>query len=212
MRVVLGSASPARLATLRAAGVEPEVIISGVDEDNVTAKTPADLAGVLATLKGDAVAAKLSRATHPEPAVVIGCDSVFEFEGQPLGKPGTPDIARIRARHMRGGHGVLHTGHRVIFWDPDLGRSTRATTEVASTDVWFGDPSDDELDAYIATGEPLQVAGGFTIDGLGGPFIERILGDHHNVVGISLPLLRRILASWGISWYQLRLNGPVAAD
>lgn len=204
MRVVLGSASPARLATLRAAGVEPEVIISGVDEDDVTADTPADLAGVLATLKGDAVAAQLTPATHPDPVVVIGCDSVFEFAGQPLGKPGTAEIARARAQQMRNGHGVLHTGHRVILWDATRGQAQQSVTEVASTDVWFGDLPDDEIDAYIATGEPLQVAGGFTIDGLGGPFIERIAGDHHNVVGISLPLLRRILAGWGISWHHLR--------
>lgn len=208
MHVVLGSASPARLATLRAAGVFPEVVVSGVDEDGITAGSPAELAGVLAELKGDAVAdrvaAELAGGTRTQPSsLVIGADSVLEFDGRPMGKPGTAELARARWQLMRGRAGVLYTGHRLVLLDAD-GRVQRAITEVAGTKVWHADLPDAEIEAYIATGEPLQVAGGFTVDGLGGPFVDRIEGDFHNVVGLSLPVVRRILAEWGIGWHQLR--------
>lgn len=192
-RFVLASASPARLKTLRAAGIEPEVIVSGVDEDNVTAENPGELARVLATLKARAVVANLT-----DHATVLGCDSVLEFDGEPYGKPETPDIARERWRMMRGRSGVLHTGHCLI--DTSAKQELR---ELSSTKVQFADLTDAEIDAYVATGEPLVVAGAFTVDGLGGPFVTAIEGDYHNVVGLSLPLLRRMLIEVGMPWPEL---------
>ncbi|HEY2833393.1 MAG TPA: nucleoside triphosphate pyrophosphatase [Sporichthyaceae bacterium] len=194
-RFVLASASPARLATLRAAGMDPEVIVSDVAEDGITEPTPAATAQRLAELKAAAVAGRLA---DSEGAVVLGCDSLLELDGRALGKPVTPDVARARWQAMRGRAGILHTGHCVI--QPATGRRVG---EVASTTVYFADVSNAEIDAYVATGEPLWVAGAFTVDGLGGAFVERIDGDHHNVVGVSLPLLRRLLAELGIAWPSL---------
>lgn len=203
VRFVLASASPARLKTLRGAGVEPEVIVSGVDEDNITAESPGELARLLATLKARAVVASLT-----EHATVLGCDSVLELDGVAYGKPGTPDVARERLRLMRGRSGVLHTGHCLIDTN-----SKQELRELESTEVFFADLTDDEIDAYVATGEPLVVAGSFTVDGLGGPFVTGIHGDYHNVVGVSLPLLRRMLAEVGIPWPALwRSTTPFAYD
>lgn len=185
---MLASASPARLRTLRAAGVQPEVIVSGVDEDALTADSPAELVQVLADAKASAVAAQLDG-----PVLVLGCDSLLELDGRALGKPASADEAVTRWQQMRGKSGILHTGHCLI--DVTAERTARAT---ASTLVRFADVSDAEIAAYCATGEPTQVAGAFTIDGLGGWFIESIEGDHHNVVGLSLPLLRRMLAELGL--------------
>ncbi|HZX01608.1 Maf family nucleotide pyrophosphatase [Kribbella sp.] len=192
-RFVLASASPARLKTLRSAGIEPEVIVSGVDEDDITAESPGELARLLATLKARAVVASLT-----DHATVLGCDSVLELDGEPYGKPGTPDVARERWRMMRGRTGVLHTGH--CLFDT---ASQQELRELSSTTVRFADLTDDEIDAYVATGEPLAVAGAFTVDGLGGPFVTGIEGDYHNVVGLSLPLLRRMLLQVGIPWPSL---------
>ncbi len=193
MRFVLASQSPARLQTLRSAGVEPEVIVSGVDEDNVTAENPGELARLLAALKARAVVAELD-----DHATVLGCDSVLEIDGVAYGKPGTPEIARERLRAMRGKSGVLHTGH--CLFDTNTKQELR---ELASTKVYFADMTDDEIDAYVATGEPLVVAGSFTVDGIGGPFVTGIEGDYHNVVGLSLPLVRTMLAQVGIAWPSL---------
>lgn len=199
VRLVLASASPARLATLRAAGVEPEVVVSGVPEEGVDAGTPAATAGELARLKAEAVAGRLGAdRLHVGPELVLGCDSVFELDQTAFGKPSSADEARARWRSMRGRRGMLHTGHQVV----DLG-SDRSVGGVASVGVTFGDVSDAEIDAYVATGEPLLVAGGFTIDGRGGPFVERVDGDPHAVVGLSLPLLRRLLADLGVAWPRL---------
>ncbi|MFF0446897.1 Maf family protein [Streptomyces sp. NPDC004609] len=189
-RLVLASASPARLRLLREAGFEPEVIVSGVDEDALSAPTPAELALVLAEAKAAVVAAR------PEVtgALVIGCDSVLDMDGDALGKPADAEEATARWKAMRGREGVLRTGHCVT--DTATGRIASAT---ASTTVRFGEPTDDEIAAYVATGEPLQVAGAFTLSGLSGPFIEGIEGDHGNVIGISLPLLRALLAELGYS-------------
>jgi nucleoside triphosphate pyrophosphatase len=201
--LVLGSASPARLATLRAAGVEPVVVVSGVDESQVADLTPAEVALRLAELKSAAVAA---RADLPPGSLVLGCDSVLELDGQALGKPADAATARGRWQAMRGRTGVLHTGH--ALHDTASGRVAAAT---ASTTVHFADLSDEEIDAYVATGEPLHVAGAFTVDGLGGAFVTGIEGDHHNVVGLSLPLLRDLLAELGHSWVDLwrpRRAGP----
>lgn len=193
-RLVLASRSPARLATLRAAGVHPEVVVSGVDEDGVVADSPAALAARLAELKAAAVLERLG--DWPEDAVLVGCDSVLEIDGVAHGKPGDPGTARERWRAMRGRSGVLHTGHHVVA-------GAAARTATASTTVHFADLGDAEVDAYVGTGEPLQVAGAFTLDGLGGAFVTGIEGDPHNVVGISLPLLRELLADLGLSWTSL---------
>jgi septum formation protein len=189
-RLVLGSASPARLNLLRHAGLAPEVIVSGIDEDALNAPTPAELALVLAKAKAAAVAARPEAAD----ALVIGCDSVLELDGEALGKPADAEDATARWKAMRGRSGVLLTGHCVT--DTATGRSASAT---ASTTVRFGDPTDAEIAAYVASGEPLHVAGAFTLDGRSAPFIDSIEGDHGNVIGLSMPLLRRLLAELGYS-------------
>ncbi|ALM41343.1 Maf-like protein [Streptomyces sp. PLM4] len=182
--MVLASASPARLGLLRQAGLAPEVIVSGVDEDALTADSPGALALVLAEAKAAAVALR------PEAAgsVLIGCDSVLDLDGVALGKPADAEDATARWKAMRGRDGVLRTGHCVI--DTASGRRASAT---ASTTVRFGEPSDEEIAAYVASGEPLHVAGAFTLDGRSAPFIDGIDGDPGNVIGLSLPLLRRLL-------------------
>ncbi|AWK13060.1 septum formation inhibitor Maf [Streptomyces spongiicola] len=188
-RVVLASASPARLGLLRAAGLAPEVVVSGVDEDALTAPDPGTLALVLAEAKADAVAARPEAAG----ALVIGCDSVLELDGEALGKPADEEEATARWKSMRGRAGALLTGHCVV--DTATGRRASATE---STTVRFGDPTDAEIAAYVASGEPLHVAGAFTLDGRSAPFVDSIEGSHGNVIGLSLPLLRRLLADLGI--------------
>ncbi|MEO3976109.1 nucleoside triphosphate pyrophosphatase [Streptomyces sp. CAU 1734] len=189
-RLVLASASPARLRLLREAGFAPEVIVSGVDEDAISAPSPAELALVLAEAKAAVVAALPEVAG----ALVIGCDSVLDLDGEALGKPADSEEATARWKAMRGRSGVLRTGHCVT--DTATGRIASAT---ASTTVRFGEPTDAEIAAYVATGEPLRVAGAFTLSGLSAPFIRGIDGDHGNVIGISLPLLRELLAELGYS-------------
>ena len=194
MRLVLASASPARLATLRAAGIDPEVLVSDVDEPAVLAAadagtSPADQVLLLARAKARDVAVRAGD------AVVVGCDSMLELDGAVHGKPADAGEAVARWRRMRGRAGVLHTGHWLV--DGRTGHGTE-TGAVSSTTVHFADLSDAEIDAYVATGEPLVVAGAFTVDGLGGPFVSRIEGDHHGVVGISLPLLRTLLGEVGV--------------
>jgi septum formation protein len=193
-RLILASQSPARLNLLRQAGLDPEVIVSGVDEDAVTAPTPAELALALAEAKASVVAAR----PEASGALVIGCDSVLELDGQALGKPADAEEATARWKAMRGRTGTLQTGHCV--WDTTAKRYVSGT---ASTLVHFGDPSDEEIAAYVATGEPLYVAGAFTLDGRSAPFIDGIEGDHGNVIGLSLPLLRRLLTQLGIAITEL---------
>lgn len=195
--LVLASASPARLATLRAAGIEPTVAVSAVDEPAVLAAAgpvaPAEAVLLLARAKARDVAP-----AHPG-ALVLGCDSMLELDGEVLGKPADADEATARWRAMRGRAGLLHTGHWLVDarpGTPGAGAESGAESGATSTTVvHFADVTDAEIAAYVATGEPLHVAGAFTIDGLGGPFVERIEGDHHGVVGLSLPLLRRLLAT-----------------
>ncbi|MEX2969208.1 nucleoside triphosphate pyrophosphatase [Streptomyces sp. C184] len=189
-RLVLASQSPARLALLRQAGLVPEVVVSGVDEDALSAATPGELARILAEAKAAAVAAR------PEihGALVVGCDSVLELDGRALGKPADAEDATARWKSMRGRSGILQTGHCVI--DTATGRQAAAT---ASTTVRFGEPTDDEIAAYVASGEPLYVAGAFTLDGRSAPFIDGIDGDPGNVIGLSLPLLRRLLADLDVA-------------
>ena len=189
-RLVLASASPARLGLLRQAGLTPEVIVSGVDEDALSAPNPAELARVLAEAKATAVAARPETAG----ALVVGCDSVLELDGEALGKPADAEEATARWKSMRGRAGILRTGHCVI--DTATGRST---AETASTTVRFGNPTDAEIAAYVASGEPLHVAGAFTLDGRSAPFVDSIDGNHGNVIGLSLPLLRRLLGEHGVA-------------
>jgi septum formation protein len=189
---VLASASPARLKTLRDAGLAPEVVVSGVDESEVEPAAPAEYALKLAQLKAVAVAALEKR------AIVIGCDSVLALDGEVLGKPAHEAEAIERWKQMRGRAGVLHTGHCVIDTHREVWLARSAATQVR-----FAHVSDEEIEAYVATGEPLAVAGAFTLDGLGGAFVSGITGDPHNVVGISLPLLRLMLDELGFVWTEL---------
>ena len=205
MQLVLASASPARLATLRAAGVEPVVQVSQVDEPATIAA--AEAAGERLGAAEHALRLARAKCADVAPrvasgAIVLGCDSVLEFDGAILGKPVGADDARARWRAMRGRSGVLHSGHWLIDRrtpqpDPGFGAT-------GSTRVHFADLDDAEIDAYVATGEPLHVAGAFTIDGLAGPYVTRIEGDAHNVVGVSLPLLRELLGRLGVPWRDLR--------
>ena len=194
--IVLASASPARLAVLRAAGLEPEVVVSGVDETAFSAGPPAELAGQLAQAKAAAVAADLP--DRLAGALVIGCDSLLDLDGRALGKPASGAEAAARWREMAGRTGTLVTGHCVI--NAATGQQAAA---VAATAVRFGTPSEREIAAYVASGEPLAVAGAFTLDGRGGWFVDGIDGDHGNVLGISLPLLRRLLADLGFGVTEL---------
>jgi septum formation protein len=197
VRVVLASASPARLAVLRGAGVDPEVIVSGVDEDAYSAPSTGELTQVLASAKASAVASRLSD------GLVIGCDSMLDLDGQAYGKPASAQEAEARWHQMSGKTGTLFTGHCVI--DVASGRCEAA---VAATTVRFGTPTDAEISAYVATGEPLNMAGAFTIEGLGGWFVDSIDGDHNNVIGISVPLLRNLFRDLGVTipelWAQYR--------
>lgn len=188
-RLVLASASPARLRLLRQAGFDPEVVVSDVDESAVTAATAQELVAELARRKAAAVAGRVDGW-----ALVVGCDSLFELDGATVGKPATVDEARSRLQAARGRSGVLRTGHCLV----DVA-GKRSVAEVASTEVRFGDYSDAELDAYLATDEPLRVAGAFTLDGRSAPFVDGVVGDPSNVIGLSLPLLRNLLHRLGLS-------------
>jgi septum formation protein len=199
VQLILASTSPARLATLRLAGIEPVTIAPGVDEDAAVAAAgplaAPEMVMLLARLKAEAVAS-----AHPDlDGLILGGDSAFELDGVVYGKPHLPDVARDRWLAQRGRSGLLHSGH----WLIDT-RTGRATGSPAVAAVRFAaDITDAEIDAYVATGEPLQVAGAFTIDARGAAFIERIEGDPHAVVGLSIPLLRTLVRSLGIEWTDL---------
>ncbi len=199
--VVLASASPARFTTLRNAGIDPEVQVSYVNEEKLQEEnphlTPRELAQMLAQAKCEEV---VRTRTDPD-QIIIGCDSVFELNGQAYGKPETTDVARERWALMMNNTGTLHTGHHLVYLDSAGNSHTASAT--ASTDVTMGELSPREIDAYLESGEPLQVAGGFTIDSLGGAFIQGIKGDPSNVVGISLPTLRRLVNECGLTWTDL---------
>jgi len=189
-RLVLASQSPARLQLLRQAGLSPEVLVSGFDESTVRAPRVPELVALLGTAKAQAVAKQM------DDALVIGADSLLEFRGQPLGKPADADDARTRWLRMGGRSGVLHTGQAVL--DVRDGQVAARDVGVTSTVVHFAKLSEAEIDAYLGTGEPLEVAGAFTLDGLGAAFVRRIEGDPSSVIGLSLPLLRTQLAKLGV--------------
>ena len=198
--LVLASASPARLATLRSAGIEPVVEVSSVDESAVREPTPAALAATLARLKGQEVASRIARRIRQARRVLVLGLRLGPGAGRSGVRKARLGGRRDRAARLscRGRTAVLHTGHHLT----DLGTGSESEA-VASTSVTFGSLSDDEIAAYVATGEPLVVAGAFTIDGLGGAFVDRVDGDPHNVVGLSLPLLRRMVGDLGIGWHEL---------
>ena len=229
--LLLASASPARRSALLAAGVDPLVRVSSVDEDAVLAAAEADAgspleAGDVALLLARAKAEDVVAALEVDDAfgdldadlangiLVLGCDSVLELDGEVHGKPADATEAVERWRRMRGTTGVLHTGHWLVdLREPDDGGTGGMVGGTASTTVHFAELDDAEVQAYVATGEPLRVAGAFTIDGLGGPYVAGIEGDPSNVIGVSLPLLRELVRELGVEWHDLRSAdpGPVAA-
>ena len=195
-KIVLASQSTSRRRLLEGAGLKPTIIVSNVDEetDFFNAMTPADMVIALAVTKAHTVREQIDY-----PALIIGCDSTFDVDGVSFGKPGTPDVARERAKAISGRSGLLHTGHCII--DTAQGReiADRVTTKVT-----FSEMTDQEIDDYIDSEEPLHVAGGFTLDGFGSPFIPIIEGDYTNVVGISMPFLRSAMSQLGYSWPQVK--------
>ena len=195
-KIVLASQSTSRRRLLEDAGINPTIIVSNVDEetDFFNAMSPADMVIALAVTKAHTVREQIDY-----PALIIGCDSTFDVDGVSFGKPGTPDIARERAKKISGRSGLLHTGHCII--DTAQGReiADRVTTKVT-----FSELTDHEIEDYIASGEPLQVAGGFTLDGFGSPFIPVIEGDYTNVVGLSMPFLRSAMSQLGYSWPEVK--------
>ncbi len=221
VHLVLASQSPARLSTLHAAGVQPTVVVSGVDEDAVLDAArerfgeldPADAVLVLAQAKAEDVARRVEDeevtadmlGAQLSSAIVVGCDSMLELDGEVRSKPVDAEDAIARWRLQRGRSAVLHTGHWIIDLRDEADGGTGATLgATSSTTVHFADLDDEEIEAYVATGEPLHVAGAFTIDGLGGPYIERLEGDPHGVVGLSLPLLRELLEEIDVPFRELR--------
>ncbi len=206
VHLVLASGSPSRRQLLHRAGIDASVVVSDVDEEAAVESarvggddpSPGDIALVLARAKAESVASSLrAHANH----LVLGCDSVLELDGRAYGKPGTAELATERWRGMRGRSGVLHTGHWLV--DDRAAGSHGVVGATASTTVHFADLTDEEIAAYVATGEPLAVAGAFTLEGRGAPYIDAVEGDPSNVIGLSLPLLRHLLAQVGLRFDQL---------
>ena len=193
--IILASASPSRKRLLEAAGINPTIVVSNVfeEEPHYESMTPKDMVLTLAIVKAHTV-----RKIVSAPGLIIACDSTFEFEGKSLGKPLTPNIARERARMLSGKSGYLHTGHCIIDTERE-----KEISDIATTKVTFSSMSDEEIDDYVASGEPLNVAGGFTLDGLSSAFISSIDGEYTNVIGLSVPLLRSMTARLGYSWREI---------
>lgn len=196
-KVILASASVSRRRLLESAGLTPLIMVSHVDEESefFNALSPTDMVIALAITKAHTILEQIDF-----PAVIIGCDSTFEFDGQSLGKPGTPEIAFERAKRVQGNSGLLHTGHCLIDTVKE-----REISGIVTTKVTFDSMSDDEINDYIGSGEPLHVAGGFTLDGFSSPFIPSIEGDYTNVVGISMPFIRKAFAQLGYSWPEVKV-------
>ncbi len=196
-KIILASASSSRRRLLESAGLSLSVMVSHVDEETefFNQLSPSDMVIALAITKAHTIREQIDF-----PAIIIGCDSTFEFEGQSLGKPGTPEIAFERAKRVQGSSGLLHTGHCVIDTTKD-----REISSIVTTKVTFDSMSDEEISDYVASGEPLHVAGGFTLDGFSSPFIPIIEGDYTNVVGISMPFIRKAFAQLGYSWPEVKV-------
>lgn len=196
VELILASASPSRLRLLESVGITPKVIVSGVNEEAVEFEslTPAELVVALAILKAHTI-----KNQAPVNSLIIGCDSTFEFEGKSLGKPETKENAIKRCKQLSGKSGYLHTGHCLIDLKQGIELSEKSTSKVI-----FAQMSDEEITDYVNSGEPLQVAGGFTLDGLSSPFITKIEGDPSGIIGLSLPLLRKMIISLGYSWPELK--------
>jgi septum formation protein len=196
-KLILASASVSRRRLLESAGLSPIIMVSHVDEETefFNSLSPTDMVIALAITKAHTV-----RETVDFPAIIIGCDSTFEFEGQSLGKPGTSEVAIERAKRVQGNSGLLHTGHCIIDTSKD-----REISSIVTTKVSFDTMSEAEIQDYVASGEPLHVAGGFTLDGFSSPFIPSIEGDYTNVVGISMPFIRKAFAQLGYSWPEVKV-------
>jgi len=196
VQVILASSSASRLRLLESAGITPKVLISGVDEEasEFDLLSPAELVIALAILKAHTV-----KESAPENSLIIGCDSTFEFNGKSLGKPGNRENAIARCKELSGKSGYLHTGHCLIDLKQGIELSERSTAKVQ-----FAQMTEAEIIDYVDSGEPLNVAGGFTLDGLSAPFITNIEGDPSGIIGLSLPLLRKMIISLGYSWPELK--------
>ena len=200
-RLILASASPSRFRLLQSAGISPQVLVSGVDEESpeITALQPSEMVIALAILKAHTV-----KEMAPANSLILGCDSTFEYNGQSLGKPESKENAIARCKLLSGKYGYLHTGHCLI----DLMQGIEIT-ERSSARVQFAQMSDDEIEDYVNSGEPLNLAGGFSLDGLSAPFITSIEGDPSGIVGLSLPLLRKMIISLGYSWPDVKNANPL---
>ena len=193
-KIILASASPSRKKLLESVGIHPEILVSGVDEEdsNITELSPKDMVIALAIMKAHSVKDKVG-----DNALIIGADSTFEFNGKSFGKPLSREVAIARAKEVRGHYGLLHTGQCVIDTKQGI-----EVSDISTSKVYFAAMTDDEIEAYVNTGEPLEVAGGFTLDGLSAPYISKIDGDPSGIIGLSLSLLRKSIISLGLKWEE----------